>query len=143
MQRPQSVSTRYFFAFQTLLAAAMVLGFFVLKQPVAKITADPGESLEEKKPAPASWSILRLPPVLRTNAVVEVKVGPDEDYEVVGLLPRNGRLDVVGRDESGEWLAVTFMRGSKLYGWIPTTSVSGVINLNRLEIVPVSLKQAD
>jgi hypothetical protein len=73
----------------------------------------------------------------RTVSVVELHLGPSADYVVLGTLPRNAPLEVVGRDESGGWLAVSVAPSSRLYAWIPRSSASSAPANDALPLVPV------
>jgi hypothetical protein len=80
--------------------------------------------------AEADLPVERVP---RTTAVVNVHIGPSANYSVVGVLPRSARLEVVGRNPSGAWLAIVFSPGSTLTGWIDASKVTG-IDVSTLEI---------
>ncbi len=73
---------------------------------------------------PAGPSLPIAPP--RTRASVSVFGGPGSEYAIVGLLPGDAALQVVGRDASGEWLAVAFPPGSSFVAWLPAAQVSGM-----------------
>lgn len=74
-----------------------------------------------------------------TNKSVEVRIGPSQGYVVIGQLPRNARLQIVGRDESSRWIAIVFSPGSKLTGWIEASSIIGQIDAASLMVMPVTL----
>src|SRR5688572_33395188 len=44
---------------------------------------------------------------LRTLEVTDLRQGPGAAFAIIGLIQRNATVTVVGRDESGDWLAVT------------------------------------
>jgi uncharacterized protein YraI len=77
-------------------------------------------------------------PVPRTRSVADVRLGPGDRYPVVGLVPRAARVEIVGRDESSEWLAIVFTPGSNLHGWIPRTQVSNLRNVSDLPVASVT-----
>ena len=53
-----------------------------------------------------------------TSKSVEVHIGPNKGYVVIGQLPRAARLQVVGRDESSKWVGIVFSPYTGLTGWI-------------------------
>jgi hypothetical protein len=73
----------------------------------------------------------------RAARTLNVHLGPSEDYAIIGLVPRNGRLDIVGRNEAGDWIAIAFTPGSSFHGWIPGSAVLGIQDSRALSIVPV------
>ena len=75
------------------------------------------------EPAGPSYPI--SPP--RTRASVSMLDGPGSDYAIVGLLPGDSALQVLGRDASGKWLAVAFPPGSSFSAWLPASQVSGML----------------
>ena len=79
------------------------------------------------------------PLVPRALGTLNVHLGPNENYMVVGLVPKAAKLDIVGRDETGSWLAIVFTPGSTFHGWVPRSRVSGVTNFDELKVVPVTL----
>jgi hypothetical protein len=76
--------------------------------------------------------------VPRTRRVVDVRLGPDSRYAIVGLMPRAAAIEIVGRDESGEWLAVVFTPGSRLHGWIERGQVMNLRDVSSLPVASVT-----
>lgn len=74
-----------------------------------------------------------------TRTVVTLYIGPSTDYEVIGLLPAGFALQVVGRDPSGEWIAVAIAPGSGLYGWMPASQARNLPSIETLKVAPVTL----
>lgn len=72
----------------------------------------------------------------RASEVLNLYVGPSEDHAILGVVPKGGRLDVVGRDESGAWLAVLIAPASKMYAWAPAAQVSNPPSLATLPVKP-------
>lgn len=70
---------------------------------------------------------------------LDVHIGPGVNYQVVGSLPRGAKLDVIGRDASSQWIAIAFAGGTKINGWVPSQSVSGVSDIKSLPLAPVTL----
>lgn len=77
--------------------------------------------------------------VPRALSALNVRIGPGESYVIIGQLPRGGRLDIVGRDQTGVWLAVNFTPDSKLNGWIQASKVSGLESASSLPVAPITL----
>jgi hypothetical protein len=71
------------------------------------------------------------------SGVIEARLGPNEDYQVLGTLAKGQRLEVLGRDETSSWLAVQM--GVGLTGWIPATSVTGLADASSLALVQPKL----
>jgi hypothetical protein len=74
-----------------------------------------------------------------TSRSVEVHMGPDKGYVVIGQLPRSARLRIVGRDESSKWVGIVFSPYTGLTGWIEASAVAGQLNVSGLDIAPVTL----
>jgi hypothetical protein len=109
----------------------------------AEVTASPATDLlaadetQLEGGAEASvWVEGELPWVYipRTTATSNVYIGPSVNHSVIGVLPRGSRLEVVGRNPSGAWIAVVFSPGSKLTGWIEASRVTGMGDIQALEI---------
>lgn len=75
----------------------------------------------------------------RTRAMVNLHAGPSEDYAVIGLLPSGASLEIVGRDWSGLWLAVSVAPGASFYGWMEARKALGVPAIESLDVAPVTL----
>ena len=73
----------------------------------------------------------------RTADTVQPRVGPGALYGIVGALQAGAPVDVVGRDESGEWLAIVFPPNSVLRSWLPASHVLGVTDVEALPVEPV------
>lgn len=135
MLRLPAVPSRIFLV--TLAAASLGVASFLLDAPIEKIGA--GQEERGQQASSTAMPAPRPPPGPRAKGILEVRVGPGEDYNVVGLIPANARLEVAGRDETGEWLSIALNPGSKLHGWVPRDFVSGLTDFGRLEVVPVTL----
>jgi hypothetical protein len=73
----------------------------------------------------------------RAGKALNVHAGPNENYAIIGQVPRDGRLDIVGRNEAGDWIAIVFTPGSRFHGWVPSAAVENVQDLRALTVVPV------
>ena len=81
------------------------------------------------------------PSLPRATRTLDVRIGPGDAYAAVGLVPPDGRLDVVGRNDKGDWLAIVFTPGSSFHGWVPTSATTGITDVMRLPVVqPSSLR---
>ena len=69
-----------------------------------------------------------------TKVALDVRLGPGNGFAVVGVLGRGESVEVVGRDNDSQWLAIRFPPGSAGRGWIPVTSVESPPDLTRLAI---------
>jgi hypothetical protein len=80
-------------------------------------------------------------PVPRTLATLQVRIGPDVEYAVLGTLARGSELQLQGRDTTGDWLAIDFPPGSSARGWVPTDAVDGLslLQVFRLDVLQASL----
>ncbi|HXH20603.1 MAG TPA: hypothetical protein VNN10_01145 [Dehalococcoidia bacterium] len=124
-----------------LLGAAALVALYLLSSPAAT-TADPESGVTRatnaveppaSAPAPAPWT---GPRAART---ADLRLGPSDDYVVLGVLPRGAKLEVVGASEDGLWIAVAVAPGSSLYGWLKGADVTGAPDAASLPIKPVRL----
>lgn len=74
----------------------------------------------------------------RTAAVTVIRTGPSGDYPALGTLPAGASLEVLGRDASGAWLAISFPPNSGFPGWLPISEVNGLAAVEALQVVEVS-----
>jgi len=102
-------------------------------------TPPTSEALDASKLAVVPVLPTIAPPAHRANRVLMLQVGPDERYLTVGQVARGARVDVVGRNEKGDWLAVSLTLGAKSYGWVPAAGVSGLsaTAISELPVKPV------
>jgi hypothetical protein len=153
-----SRSSGGFLRLQAALGAALLL-LLVFVQPPPSLPALAGAPAGEDLPALApslgssdgglASSLGSLPSPLefwysaeevipRTTTIVNVHLGPGNRFGVVGLVPRGARLEVVGRDQSGDWLAITFTPGSPFHGWVESAKVVGLPSVLDLPVAPVT-----
>ena len=71
----------------------------------------------------------------RTRTAVEVYLGPGDAYAIIGTLARDEAVEIVGRDNSSQWVAVRFPPGSTARGWLPTSGLDNVPGLEALAVV--------
>lgn len=70
----------------------------------------------------------------RLSASVSMHNGPGATYAILGTIPRNALVSVVGRNEDNSWLQVVYPPGSQLRGWIDATLVEVEGNISQLAI---------
>jgi hypothetical protein len=140
-----------------LLAVSIVLAFLVVLNPPryhadAREAEHPAElsgggMVDDDEVPGLSEARIQVVPVLptivapetRARSVLTLKTGPDNRYTTVGQVQNGSKVEVVGRNEKGDWLAVSLTPGAKSYGWVPAAGVSGVANVQALKVVPVTL----
>ncbi|HXH22310.1 MAG TPA: SH3 domain-containing protein [Dehalococcoidia bacterium] len=71
----------------------------------------------------------------RAKTALDVRLGPGNGFAVVGVLAKGDSVEVTGRDDAGEWLAIRFPPGSSGRGWIPVTSVDEPPDVTRLAVL--------
>lgn len=73
----------------------------------------------------------------QTTGPVTLHLGPNPDYVAIGTLQSGALVEVVGRDESGEWLAIVFPPESTFRAWLPTALVEEAGDVAALPVEPV------
>ena len=71
-----------------------------------------------------------------TNRGVEVRIGPGSGYDVIGLLPEDARLQIVGRDASARWIGIVFAPYTGLTGWVEASAITGGLDVAGLNVTP-------
>jgi len=69
----------------------------------------------------------------RTTDILRVRSGPGVTYEMLGKLPQDFVLDVLGRDETSEWLAIAYPDFGSL-GWVSAEFVTPQTGLEQFPI---------
>jgi hypothetical protein len=100
----------------------------------AQVTGD-RKQLLIATPTPAQPPTATLDARPRTTAVAGVHMGPSNDSGVLGTLGKGQALDVIGRNASSTWLAVTFPPGSNAIGWVEVGVVGGLGDLALLAVL--------
>lgn len=62
-----------------------------------------------------------LPAQLRTTATM--RNGPGPTYAILGTIPRDSVVTVVGRNEDDTWLQVLYPPGTQLRGWVQASLI--------------------
>jgi hypothetical protein len=81
---------------------------------------------------------LEIPQGPRTASTVLLRVGPAEGYVVVGTLQAGSPVNAVGRDETGEWVAIEFPPNATLRAWLLAGQVLDVGDMEALPVVPLT-----
>jgi uncharacterized protein YgiM (DUF1202 family) len=102
--------------------------------PVPYSPSGPDRSLPAAYPKP-----LVVPLGPRVASTASLHLGPGAEYAVLGTLQAGAHLEVVGRDESAEWLAIVFPPNSTLRAWLPASQALGMPEVEDLPIEPVRL----
>jgi uncharacterized protein YraI len=96
----------------------------------------PAEAIGQPTAVATSSALSSATPVrAHTNAAIDVRIGPGADYAAVGTIAKGEDLDIFGRDNDAEWIAVRFPPGSTSRGWLPVKAVDGLSGLNALAVV--------
>jgi hypothetical protein len=86
-------------------------------------------------PAPAEPPTATPDARPRTTAVAGVHMGPSYDFGVLGTLGKGQALDVIGRNATSTWLAITFPPGSNAIGWVEVGVVGGLGDVALLAVL--------
>jgi hypothetical protein len=141
-----------------VIGVAVVIAFFVVLYPpdYRGVSAQPRPAVAEAQgggevddgtiPGLSDARVQVVPPLAtvvapeqRARSVLVLKTGPDDRYVTVGQISSGSRVEVVGRSEKGDWLAISLTPGSKIYGWVRSNGVAGVVNVSALPVMPVKL----
>jgi len=100
--------------------------------PTLLLTATPPLT---NTPAPPTTAPTSAPISGLTSARVNVRSGPDASTESLGILQTATPVEVIGRDESGGWLAITFPQSPNGIGWVTAQFVELAGNIEQLSIL--------
>ena len=104
----------------------------------------PQVSIEELALLPISGAPGSRPIAIIQPEIMNVRLGPDLDYEVLTTLPQGTQVKVVGIDPSGEWLQVE-LEGMTSLGWLYRELVQvdcPLANVRRITEREISLQPA-
>ena len=105
-----------------LLAVAMAKPEPTVTESIIEITATPAPTTAPSQPTATAT------PSVRTLANIEVRIGPGEAYAIIGSIGSDDPVAVLGRDDGGDWVAISYPPGSAGRGWLPAESLSGLSN---------------
>ena len=101
-------------------------------------------SAEELALLPISGAPGSRPTAVIQPEVMNVRLGPDLEYEVLTTLPQGTQVEIVGIDPSGEWLQVE-LEGMTSLGWLYRDLVQvdcPLVNIRRITEREISLQPA-
>ncbi|NWF63855.1 MAG: SH3 domain-containing protein [Chloroflexi bacterium] len=76
-------------------------------------------------------------PTVTATTLANVRLGPGQEYAVLGNLPQGGSAKVAGRNAENTWWYIEFAGGENGYAWISTTvTTSACIPATLAIIVP-------
>jgi hypothetical protein len=111
-----------------LVALAMVRGEAEVIPAAAAVT--------EPSPTVVALSTATLAePKAKTRAALDVRLGPGDAFAVVGTIARGSEIEAVGRDQTGNWVAVRFPPGSSARGWLPVSEIENLSEVESLAVV--------
>ena len=80
----------------------------------------------------------------KATSTLNVRSGPGNGYNVLGLLRRGAEVSIVGQDEHGGWLQIEYPVHSNLHGWVIAGSMEVQGDLAEVAIAtPDTLPMAD
>jgi hypothetical protein len=153
MPRVNFVSFTFLFAFglgsfvgiaMALLAVALATPEpepTFIEVPAAGAAAD-AATLTPTTVATAAPTVTPTPvPAVRTRSTLNVRIGPDDRYAVLGTLAGGSEIAVQGRDTGSDWVAIDFPPGSSARGWIPAGQVEGLslVQISSLGVLQASV----
>jgi tetratricopeptide (TPR) repeat protein len=94
--------------------------------------SEPAAPTNDPEPAEADLAEIPVAIVNRSSSSINVRSGPGTQFSVVGGLPRNSEVEVIGRSEAGDWLKI-----ASPSGWISVELVSLSVPVENLAIVEV------
>ena len=104
----------------------------------------PQVSAEELAKLPISGATGSRPIAIIQPEVMNVRLGPGIDYEVLTTLPQGTQVEIVGIDPSGEWLQVE-LDGLTSLGWLYRDLVQvdcPLVNVRRITETEISQQPA-
>jgi hypothetical protein len=85
-------------------------------------------------PSPSTERATERPVVPRAASTANLRTGPGQRHPVLGTLPAEAPLTIVGRDEEGEWVAIEFPPGSAFIAWIAVEDLAGLDEVESLRV---------
>lgn len=89
--------------------------------PTTVMISAAGEQAGAAAPTPTTpgeTPTLSSPPMAVTTSDLNVRGGPGQEYEILGLLPVNTQVEVSGKNTDGSWWQIVYPQGSAERGWI-------------------------
>jgi uncharacterized protein YraI len=69
-------------------------------------------------PTPAAAAVADCSAIVTTNTDANVRGGPGQVYNILGVIPQGGTAAVSGRNSEGTWWYIQFAAGPGGYAWI-------------------------
>jgi hypothetical protein len=145
--RPNSTSVLHNpIAVAGLAAVAVVLAAVV----VVVLVGGSGDSDTSAKVAPAAKTPTKQQSdgldglTGKATSTLNVRSGPGNGYNVLGLLRRSTEVSIVGQNEDGSWLQIEYPFHSNLHGWVIAGSLEVQGDLAQVAVAtPDTLPMAD
>jgi hypothetical protein len=148
--RPDSTSVLHNpIAVAGLAAVAVVLAVVVVVVLVGGSSSG-GDSDTSAKAAPAAKTPTKQQSdgldglTGKATSTLNVRSGPGNGYNVLGLLRRSTEVRIVGQNEDGSWLQIEYPAHSNLHGWVIAGSLEVQGDLAEVAVAtPDTLPMAD
>jgi hypothetical protein len=136
------------FGLGTFVGVCLALLAVALARPADKTTVIDSPELAIAGTPTTTASATPLPsatatplPSIRTVTTLQVRIGPNEEYAILGTLAGGSEIALEGRDDTGDWVAIEFPPESNARGWIPRQEVQGLSlsEVQSLDILQASL----
>ena len=88
----------------------------------------------DRTPDPNETFVVRGGLPGRMTRTVSMRAGPGPSYQIVGTVPRQARVAVIGRSDDSEWLQLNYPPGSTIKGWVLTEFVQVTGDISSLPI---------
>ncbi len=76
-------------------------------------------------------------PSLTTQTDLNVRAGPDTQYDILGLLPFGSTAEIIGRSEDQQWWQIRFDQASDGVGWVTADpAFATTTNTDNLPVIP-------
>lgn len=110
---------------------------------LASPTPAPSQTpLPTATPIPSSPTATFTPIEGRVIAQINVRSGPNVNYSSLGILESGQKIQILGRDQSGDWYVIAYPSGPQGRGWVTATYVQAS-NTTSLPLVEIQDSDAD
>ncbi len=102
-----------------------------------------GSGQQNNQPTPAPAQVTPAPTAVAfpgriTVAGLNVRLGPDADYDVIGTLTRTDTFDILGRNEANTWWLICCLPETEMRGWASASFIETEFSREQaLERLPV------
>lgn len=108
----------------------------IADRSAAEIGLRAAAAAQSSTPTPPTASAPATPFVVVEAPTLNVRLGPSTDYPTMGQVAAGDRLELVGRNDAGDWLVVCCVNGQP--GWVAARLVSPALGVT-IEQLPVGL----